>query len=216
MPQALRCLIADDHELVRESLVEYLRHHWQDIVIAEVGSFPEVMGRLSTGDGFDLVLLDLGMPGGGIGSVAEVVRLAGPGRVVILSGTTDRATVLECLGHGAAGFIPKAIRGQIMLNAVRLVLSGETFVPAMILAQADDPRTSSNPTLDALSERERDVLAQLASGQSNKAIGRALDIEEVTVKLHLRRIFKKIDVANRTQAAQRAVEWGLGKPPGRR
>src|SRR5690606_39680833 len=125
---------------------------------------------------------------------------------VIMSGLARPQDVNEALAAGAAGFFPKTLNGAALVSAVRLVLAGERFVPS-----ADHPVAGGGePALDDavagnLTRREREVLDLLTEGMSNKEIARRLDLQEVTIKLHVRGICRKLGAKNRTQAALRAV-----------
>ena len=134
--------------------------------------------------------------------------------VVVLSGEVNRDVVFGALGAGAAGFIPKVMGGKAMLNALQLILSGERYVPDLVLASGQPweedggARSTSDNPLSKLSRRERDVLSLLTKGQSNKEIAKELQIEAVTVALHLSSIYRKLAVANRTQAVKVAMQHG--------
>jgi len=137
--------------------------------------------------------------------------------VVILSGQAGAEQVREVLKAGARGFIPKDLGGKGMLRALELVLSGEIFVPALALekgieevkggAGTNTEFSSENP-LSSLTPRERQVLALLIEGQSNKAIADRLGLKPITAAFHVRGIFRKLNVANRTEAVITAIKLG--------
>ena len=136
--------------------------------------------------------------------------------VVILSGTYDRKLVLDALVRGAHGYIPKNLGGKAMLSALQLVLSGEKFVPSLILEDDEQPAPGrsgggdvplDNP-IHRLTRRERDVLAVLVEGHPNKEIARQLGLQEVTIKVHLKGVFRKLGATNRTQAVRIANDLG--------
>ncbi len=117
--------------------------------------------------------------------------------------------------RGAAGFLPTTLGAEALLSAVRLVLSGERYLPAELLAAEVLPRSGRAPSggaeddpFERLSGREAEVLERLLDGLTNKEIGRALDVQEVTVKLHLRSVYRKLGVKNRAQAVGRTLKFG--------
>ncbi len=137
--------------------------------------------------------------------------------VVVLAGMVQRVDVVASLLRGASGFVPKALGKDAMVSAFRLVLAGEMYIPSVLLSYGDDAaldvvgeggaELQENP-LRALTEREHEVLGKLLDGLRNKGIGRDLSIKEVTVKLHMRNIFRKLGAKNRAQAVKLALDWG--------
>lgn len=202
----MRILLADDHDLVRETLAAFL--------VAEgfknVHSVPTLEQALDavTGDGpFDLILLDYDMPGmNGLDGLARAKSLAPATPVAIISGTTQRDLAEAALRAGAAGFVPKTLASRAMVAAVQVMAKGETFAPITLL-QADAPPAAG--PLAALTRRETDVLRGICSGKSNKEIARDLDLQEVTVKLHVKTLSRKLGAKNRTHAAMIARDAGL-------
>lgn len=161
----------------------------------------------------DLIILDLTMPGMNGVAGLEHVRARHPGiPVVVLSGRTGREDIMGALNRGANGYLPKTLSGKAMLAALRLVMSGETYVPSILMDERTRPgvrgadRAGGAPGIDALTERERDVLDFLCQGKSNKEIARDLAIREVTVKVHVGNIMRKLGAANRTQAVRLALD----------
>jgi DNA-binding NarL/FixJ family response regulator len=133
---------------------------------------------------------------------------------VVLADEVRRAEVQAALRCGAEGFLPRSLGADAFLNAIRLVLSGESYVPAGLLAaerlsgSGPAPAGAAAEAFEALTGRESDVLEQLLDGLTNKEIGRALDIQEITVKLHLRGVYRKLGVKNRAQAVARTLAAG--------
>jgi two-component system, NarL family, nitrate/nitrite response regulator NarL len=159
----------------------------------------------------DLIILDLAMPGMNGTAGLEQMRARHPNiPVVVLSGRTGREDIMGALNRGANGYLPKTLSGKAMLAALRLVLSGETYVPSIFMEERSRSggRVGSGaaPGLDALTERERDVLDFLCQGKSNKEIARDLAIREVTVKVHVGNIMRKLGASNRTQAVRLALD----------
>lgn len=222
----MRIILADDHSLVRDSLRQYLELLAEGVEIVEAGSLPEVLRH--AGEAFDLVLLDLQMPGmNGPRSVADVRAKFADSPIVVISGFTDPAVIRAAMAHGANGYIPKTARGKSLVNALKLVMEGETYLPPSLLSEeaqaapvfetpqpAPELKTGGgavggvNGGFEKLSEREAGVLRLLISGKTNKEIGRALDLQEVTVKVHLRNVYRKIKATNRTDAVRIALTQG--------
>jgi DNA-binding NarL/FixJ family response regulator len=209
-------LLADDHDLVRETLKFFLERFDPEVSVTEARTLGDAINAGEKLDHLNLILLDLRMPGMNGFSGLETVRRRFPNvPVVIISGFVGRDDVIEAIHHGAVGVIPKTLGSKAMLGAIRLVLAGETFVPSMVarneievsdeLMDVDLPADSP---ISALTTREREVLRFLTTGITNKAIGEKLGIQEVTVKLHLRGIFRKFQVSNRTQAVRMAIQSG--------
>lgn len=211
----MRILLADDHDLLRDTLEVFLQRLDPEVHVLHARSFPDALDQASRAASLDLILLDLRMPGMNGLAGLESMRQRYPNTpVVVLSGEVSRDVVFGALGAGAAGFIPKVMGGKAMLNALQLILSGERYVPDLVLASgqpweedAGARSTSDNP-LSKLSRRERDVMSLLTKGQSNKEIAKELQIEAVTVALHLSSIYRKLAVANRTQAVKVAMQHG--------
>lgn len=211
----MRILLADDHDLLRDTLEVFLQRLDPKVQVFHARSFPDALDQASRATGLDLILLDLRMPGMNGLTGLEVMRHRYPAvPVVLMSGELNRDTVFSALGAGAAGFIPKVMGGKAMLNALQLVLSGERYVPDIVLSSgqpwqdAELTGGSSNNPLGKLSRRERDVMALLTKGNSNKEIAKELQIEAVTVALHLSSIYRKLGVTNRTQAVKTAMQHG--------
>lgn len=215
----MRIILADDHTIVREILRQYLELLGEVLEIDEAGGLDEVLSLAKAGHAHDLILLDLQMPGmDGVRSIADVRRSFPNAPIVIISANADSDTISTALRNGANGYIPKTTHGKSLVMALRLVLDGETYVPPALL----DQRTNSvSPTLSGsalaadlpgafakLSAREVAVLKLLISGKSNKEIARELDLQEVTVKVHLRNVYRKIKATNRTDAVRIALSQG--------
>jgi DNA-binding NarL/FixJ family response regulator len=210
----MRILIADDHQLIAEGA---------KLKLAELGPGTEFTVALDIAELRDalrqesppaLALIDLTMPGvHGREHLAEVIA-AWPGvPVIVLSGAESPALIRELLAMGVQGFIPKAYSADVMLSAVRLVLSGGVYIPPMML-QADEPPVPAPPSTTVegaaarleerlhqlLTERQLDVLRLLSKGKPNKVIASDLGISEGTVKIHLAAIFRALNVRNRVEA----------------
>lgn len=203
----MRVLIADDHELMRDALVLFLENAG-GIYTSTAGSVDEACARIEKDEPYDLVMLDFNMPGmNGLAGLTRTMNLAGGQRVALISGEATRDIAEQALGVGAAGFIPKSMPAKSMVNAVRFMASGEQYAPVDFITASEFP--SDNPLADKLSRREMQMLKGLTEGKTNKEIARSLDIQEPTVKLHMKNLYRKIGADNRTRAALIAREAGL-------
>lgn len=212
----MHLVLADDHQLVLDALRAYITKLKPDTRIDEATNFDQALEQVLAADTIDLIILDLNMPGmnGLVG--LDVMKERVPHLpVVLLSGVTDAAMVREALKRGAAGFIPKELSGQAMLRALDLVMSGEAFIPALVLSdQGSGGRDGVNRSfsdenpLGQLTRRERQVLSLLIEGQSNKEIARQLGLKEITVAFHLKGLFRKLSASNRTEVVVAAVRSG--------
>ncbi len=209
-------LIADDHELIREAIKPYLRQLVEDAKLVEAGSYGEVFDRgakLKEADArVILAMLDLSMPGAAdddaFFGLRKLKQILPNTPVVIFSSTENPATISEALKNGAQGFIPKSARGRSLVNALRLVLAGEIYVPPIMATVAVEPPPAAPapPMSEELSSRELESLRMLVRGMSNKEIARELGLQAVTVKLHLRKAYRKLGATNRVEAVRIAVE----------
>ncbi|MBI3710787.1 MAG: response regulator transcription factor [Proteobacteria bacterium] len=213
----MHILVADDHVLLVDMLASHLQKLGDDVLISKAINFEQAMEVVRTAETLRLVLLDLHMPGmNGVDEVRTLRARSPSTPVAIISGDNSPNAVRASMEAGAVGFLPKTMGGRAILHAVRLILSGEKFLPAELYLKAvglerSSPAIVGGETLGNLSSRERDVLAQLVGGRSNKEIARALNIEVVTVTAHLGSIYRKLGAANRTQAVTRAIEAGFGR-----
>ena len=208
----MRILIADDHDLIRDTIEEFLKRLDKDLQVLHAANLSQALELLRKADTLDLVLLDLRMPGmNGLAGLKSVQAARAGVPVVMLSGETNPDTIRNALQAGAAGFLPKTMRGTAMLNALRLILAGERYIPDIIVAghrAAAEEGAGGGPGPGSLTQREREVMGLLVQGLSNKEIGHRLGIEVVTVALHLRSIYRKLSVTSRTQAVRMAMEQG--------
>jgi DNA-binding NarL/FixJ family response regulator len=127
--------------------------------------------------------------------------------VALISGTANKSIAEEALAMGAAGFVPKTMAAGSLVNAIRFMATGEQYAPVKWMTEATEE--DAHPLAEKLSERELQVLGGLCRGESNKEIARDLDLQEVTIKLHVKTLCRKLAAKNRTQAAMIAKEAGL-------
>ncbi|HXF68042.1 MAG TPA: response regulator transcription factor [Burkholderiales bacterium] len=213
----MKFLIVDDHALVREGLRHVLESLDDHVTVLETENAIEAYALVEQHADIDLVLLDLRLPGvHGYTAMQELHQRHITLPVVILSSTDDTQGVVAALKMGAVGFIPKSSPRDVMLQALRLVLSGGVYIPpqALGLAGPGGPRESSNPDPKSigkpvLTDRQAEVLALIAQGKPNKIIAGELNISEATVKAHVTDIMRALKVTNRAQAAVAARRLGI-------
>jgi two-component system nitrate/nitrite response regulator NarL len=200
-------LIADDHDLVRDTIAAYLEavDGFNVFTAQDLNATLEVMSGL---DSIDLLILDYNMPGmDGLQGLDRAIKSYPATKVALMSGVANRDVANNALARDARGFIPKSLSAVSFINAIKFILSGERYLPFDFASSA--PAGKNHSDFTNISEREMQTLEQLCIGLSNKEIARNLDIQEVTVKLHVKNIFSKLGVSNRTQAALFAKERHL-------
>jgi DNA-binding NarL/FixJ family response regulator len=218
----MKVLIIDDHILIREALRGVLRELRHDASFVEASDSRQAMQQMAEHPDLDLVLLDLNLPDRHGAEVLAELRERYPAvSVVVLSATDDRQIVAKALELGALGFIPKSSGREVMLSAFNLVFAGGIYIPPQILGPRAPPLSvEAGSPLPAtlvpdpgfgLTERQMEVLHLMMQGKSNKAICRALDLAEPTVKNHVTAILKAMKVSNRTEAVIAAGVLGLGR-----
>ena len=204
----MRVLIADDHKLILDGIKRALADSPEFEVVGEASSGSQVVpmvGRTNP----DLVLLDLRMPGAdGLTCLTQIRKRFPSVKVVVLSVSTDENVIQTVLKRGASAYIVKSINPNDLPSALRQAVEG-TVYSAIGLPEAGDNAARAA----GLTERETAILAALARGLSNEAIGKELWIAEQTVKFHLTNIYRKLGVANRTEAARLAYQHGLVESP---
>jgi len=221
----MRILVIDDHPLIQQALTSALTALDPLCQVEVAGDLESGRCLIASAGKPDLVLLDLALPGyAGLGAL-RAFREAHPGlRVVVLSGSAGRDRVLPALKLGAAGFIPKSSASEVLLAAVRLVVSGGIYVPPEAVLDGSGPaappeseagtRAARRPGAAdlGLTERQAEVLALLLQGLPNKLICRKLALAEGTVKVHMRAILKALNASSRMEAVLAAHRLGFRIP----
>jgi DNA-binding NarL/FixJ family response regulator len=205
---APRVLIADDHPLYCDALRAVVPQACPGAEISEANSQDQVLAAVAAGGAFHLVLLDLNLPGAtGLSCLSALRRAVPTTPIVVVSAVGDPKIMQDVIVGGASAFIPKSAPSQVLINALRVILAGGTYMPTGIVAALRS--VDAAPLRGELTLRQRRVLELLSTGLSNKRIARALDISEITVKAHVTAIFRKLGVSNRVQAgleARRVLE----------
>ncbi|MBH3438620.1 response regulator transcription factor ErdR [Pseudomonas luteola] len=202
---AYQILIADDHPLFRSALQQALTLGLgQQAQLVEAASIAELEAQLAHKTDWDLVLLDLNMPGAYGFSGLVLLRGQYPQiPVVMVSAQEDAAVVQRAREFGASGFIPKSSDLETIQQAVRLVLDGDTWWPAQGegTANLSEEAKAAKAGLSSLTPQQFRVLTMVCDGLLNKQIAYELSVSEATVKAHVTAIFRKLGVRTRTQAA---------------
>ncbi len=208
----MKILILDDHPLLRQGLAMLLAGSGDTVL--EAGTVEQATDLIDAHPDLELVVLDLFLPGEVGWTLITTIGETHPGLpIVVLSSSENPKDVRRALQLGALGYIPKSAGPHTFLSAIRLVLSGELYVPPLLLdatMSPPAPSPASTPrTATGLTDRQTDILRLLAEGIPNKVIARQLDLSEKTVKAHVTAIFRALDVVNRTQAANAGRAAGL-------
>jgi len=210
MAGSISVLIVDDHPVVRQGLRVLLEVQDGIEVAGEAGDGPAALALAAEREP-DVILLDLKLPGmDGIAVLGELKARHDQSRVLVLTSVTDHASAAAAMRAGAAGVLYKDVDPDALVRAIRAVHDGHLLL-APEAAGTLWPATSAPARgLDALTSREREVLAELARGRSNREIARVLGVSEKTVKAHVSSVLAKLGVQDRTQAALYAVRHEQG------
>jgi two-component system nitrate/nitrite response regulator NarL len=209
--QAIRVLLVDDHSLFRSGIRSLLQRHAEFQVVAEAPDGVEGIKQARQLKP-DVVLLDLNMPGiSGVETLQLMLQDSPDMAILMLTVSEESSDLGLAMRAGARGYLIKNIETDYLLRAIRRAAAGETVVAealtGKLVAQLHGGAQAAPPSeLDKLTPRERDILACLALGESNKLIARKLDLAESTVKIHVQNVLKKLKLTSRVQAAVFAVE----------
>ena len=212
-------LLIDDHPMMRDAIRSTIDTVSPGSRTAGAATLAETRERLLGGVRYDYILLDLNLPDARGVEALTMLRQASPEvPVVIISGDTDRDTIVKCLELGAVGYIPKTLHADAFSYALRLIVSGQVYVPPQAVASrrafsSDHHRrpapTGGDPRGLGLTERQVSVLALMLRGLPNKLICREMKLAEGTVKVHVSAVLRALGVRTRTQAVIAASELGL-------
>ena len=213
--RTIRVMLVDDHAMVREGLRLLLRTAPDIAVVGEAGDGAAALNLMREVDP-DIVILDLDMPDGdGRAALRELVSTLPRVRVLILTVHGEQERLLSMLEAGARGYLTKEAASRDLVEAIRVVASGEVYVrpaAARLLATMVAPRPSAQPAVDrfqALSDREQTVLRSVAEGYNGAEIARQLGISTKTVDAYKRRIQDKLGLEHRTEYVRFAVQVGI-------
>lgn len=199
-----RFLVADDHPLFREAIIGALQGRFSDLIVAEADSITSMMIELKASPEFDLVLLDLTMPGGDLFNGLQVLKDNYPDMpVIVVSATENVEVIAQAMSFGASGFVPKSTPTSDIVEALLAVLDGNTWVPEAIreqLQEVDENVTEMVRQFKELTPKQMQVLRFVRAGMMNKQIAHEMNVTEATVKAHISAILKKLNINTRTQA----------------
>ena len=195
-----RVLIVDDHPLFRDALRHVVLAACPGASFVEAASYAEMLGLTREDERFDLIFVDLLMPGGeDLDALIELRQRVPLTPTVVVSSRDDGPTIRRVMGCGVSGYIPKSASRHEMERAIRRVLEGDIYVPEVTPEAAARGALAAGP-FEPLTPRQLAVLEQLSRGSSNRQIAHDLGIEEITVKAHISAILRKFHVKNRVQA----------------
>ena len=209
---SIKVMLSDDHVLMREGIRQLLEFDGNIEVVAEAGDGEECLEKLVDTKP-EVLLLDINMPKkNGIEVLEEIKEKNINVKVLILTVHNEVEYLLKAVDIGVDGYILKDSESLELKKAINAVLSGESYIQPTLIPALNSrlvSRDTDKDKIDSLTKRELEVLIQVANGMFNKEIAISLDISERTVKNHISNIFKKIDVADRTQAAVFAIKNDL-------
>lgn len=211
---SIKVMITDDHAMIREGIKQLLEYDGNIEVVAEASDGEECLELLKTVKP-DVLLLDINMPKkNGIEVLENIKRKHYEMKVLILTVHNEVEYLLKAVDIGVDGYILKDSESAELKKAIVAVLSGENYIQPSLIPMLNSRlinRDADKEKLEKLTKRELEVLIEMASGMFNRDIAANLNISERTVKNHISNIFKKIDVADRTQAAVFAIKNDLVK-----
>jgi DNA-binding NarL/FixJ family response regulator len=216
-----KVLLAEDHPLFRDALRNLLQHVFTpEVICFEAADRNQLIDVVAHEDDLDLIVLDLFMPGtSGLPEILALRDKAPATPVVVVSSLDDSAFARQAITCGASGYIPKSASRDVMLSAFKTILAGGLYLPGQ--ATGDRQLCKGQPHhhgIDQLTPRQLDVLNLLAAGKSNKEIARELAISDLTVKVHMTTVLRKLGVSTRTQALvafRQSETYSMGQPNNR-
>lgn len=201
---AIRIMVVDDHPVLRSGIIAIIEGQVDMVVVAEASNGAEAVEQFRQVRP-DVTLMDLQMPHmGGVEAIQNIRSEFAKARIIVLTTYAGDAQAMRALKAGAVGYLLKSTVRKELLDTVREIHAGRRHIPAEIAQEI-----AFHAADDALSEREISVLGYVAAGKANKEIAWLLAVSEDTVKAHMRNIFAKLDVGDRTQAVTTALRRGL-------
>jgi len=207
----MQILLIDDHPLFRSGIAAVVAELAAAIQCIEVSRCEEALRLIACGAQFELILLDLNLPGmDGLTGLAKLRDATPSTPIVMLSASENAAKIKQAINAGAMGYIPKSSSRDIILNALRLALAGGVYLPRNLThTAAESGEKESDVNGHGLTARQHEVINLVAMGKSNKEIAYRLGMAENTVRVHVAAILKLLNVKNRTEAGYAATQRGL-------
>ncbi|MBD2524670.1 response regulator [Nostoc sp. FACHB-133] len=203
---AIRVLIVDDHSIVRQGLAAMIENEPDMTVVGQAGNGQEAIAQYRQLQP-DVTLIDLRMPQiNGVDAIVAICAEFTHARIIVLTTYDGDEDIYRALRAGAKGYLLKDAEPDALLNAIHIVHIGQQYIPSEVAA-----KLVQRMNIPELTEREQEVVCQMARGLSNQDIAAALNITESTVKFHINRILSKLGVSDRTQAVITALKRGLAK-----
>ena len=201
---AIRIMVVEDHNVVRQGLVALMRTVADFDVIAETDSGEQAI-ELFRKHRPDITLMDLRLKSGsGVSAILAIRKISPESRIIVLTTYDGDEDIYKALQAGAQGYLLKGASSEELINAVRTVHAGERYIPSLVAE-----RLAGRVGAEQLTERELEVLQNIVRGRSNKEIAQHLHISEATVKTHINNLLSKLMVSDRTQAAITALQRGI-------
>jgi NarL family two-component system response regulator LiaR len=209
MSKPIRVVLVDDHHIVRRGLQSFLKAFHDLEVVGEAASGEEALQKLESWMP-DVIVMDMLMPGGmdGIEAIKQIHARLPSAHIIALTSYTDDARVIAALRAGAIGYVRKEADPEILLSSIRAAARGQSLLDPAVASAVMQELTRGKSGAD-LTEREQEVLRQLALGRTNHEIAEALTVSDETVKTHVGNILTKLQLAHRTQAVIYALKNGL-------
>ena len=207
----MNILVADDHCMVLEMLKDLIESKISDSTVSTAINYVDFEKKLRSDMYFDIAIMDYEMPGvDGIKTIKYLMKNYKHMSIAMMSGLANKSEMLEFLNLGVIGFIPKSIPSKAVISAINLMLTGERYIPSILLDTNKIIKSLPQVrSIEGLTPREQDVLNKLHLGYSNKEIALSLNLEEVTIKMHISRLCRKLNVTNRTKLIIKSINYGL-------
>ncbi|WP_448565814.1 response regulator [Thalassotalea ganghwensis] len=201
MIQPEKIIIADDHPLFRQALLDTLKGQLTDTLWIQAQTIAELEQQLTAHQDADLLLLDLNIPGAhGFNTLIHVRTHYPQIPVVVVSAHEEHDTIAKAMEYGASGFVPKSSPVTLIFLAIEQVLTGNIWTPENFLSDTNTQDSDIAQRVASLTQQQYKILMMFAQGMLNKQIAYDLDVSEATIKAHATAIFRKLNVRNRTQA----------------
>lgn len=204
----MKILIADDHALFRDALSQLIEQFDKSATIIQASNYAQTLKILEQESNFDMIIVDLEMQDlqSWEQGLEEIKKAGKNAKLVIISAVENQRAIRNTLEKGAHGYVSKRSESKILLNALKLISEGGTYIPPIMLNPKD---TSEHNNCKILTNRQNQVLGLVAQGMSNKQIAYEMGVSEATVKLHINALLRSVGATNRTQAVITAQKMGI-------